>query len=294
MPSKLTIPKTPTGVKAVIFSDEIGDTPANANLRTRIIKLNPEYWKLLNDDQKAYIIEHEAGHINLQTHNEFEADDYASMRYFAAKRSPKQSVFAISKVLPLTNEEQRRRLNLQLQRAVKYDYTVNKNINALKYLNKMSEDTENELDHYEASFEGDYDDDNFGGRFARNRAKRHDRRELRKNSKIERKNTRANSKAIARETKSQAKLTKAQNGDTSGSAEDIFQKSMEGLQAVGDTVAKIKGTAPASGGEEAGTDSGKILGMKASVFYIVAGVVVIVVVAGLWLALKPKKALKTA
>lgn len=293
MQNKLTIP-IPKGVADVVFSDEIGETPANCNLKTRIIKLNPEYWKKLNDDQRFYVIAHEAGHINLQTRSEFEADQYASKLYLESGRSPKQSVFSISKVLPLKNYEQRKRLEYQLERASEYDYQINKNNNALKILKIMNENTENELDEFEHSYYGD-DDDNeegFGGRFAKNRAQRHDRKELKKTSKIERKNTKVASKAAAREQKAEAKVLKAQSGDTSGSPEGIFAKGMEALRTVGDTVSQIKGGAPSAEGMpegDGGKEDKKILGLKAATFYIVAGVTAAVVIVGLWLAFKPKK-----
>lgn len=290
MQNKLTIP-IPKGVADIVFSDEIGETPANCNLKTRIIKLNPEYWKELNDDQRFYVIAHEAGHINLQTRSEFEADQYASKLYLESGRSPKQSVFSISKVLPLNNYEQRKRLEYQLERASEYDYQINKNNNALKILKIMNMNTENELDEFEDSFYGD-DDDNeegFGGRFAKNRAQRHDRRALKKTSKIERKNTKTNSKAEARNNKSQAKLLRAESGEP-GAGANVFAKAMEGLRTVGDTVGQIReGGAPAEGMPEGDGADKKILGLKATTFYIVAGITAAVVIVGLWLAFKPKK-----
>ncbi|MDO9187128.1 MAG: hypothetical protein Q7W13_14030 [Bacteroidia bacterium] len=292
MQNKLTIP-IPKGIADVVFSDEIGETPANCNLKTRIIKLNPEYWKKLNDDQRFYVIAHEAGHINLQTRSEFEADQYASKLYLESGRSPKESVFSISKVLPLNNYEQRKRLEYQLERASEYDYQINKNNNALKILKIMNENTENELDEFESSYYGDDDDyeEGFGGRFAKNRAQRHDRKELKKTSKIERKNTKVASKAAAREQKAEAKVLKAQSGEP-GAGANVFAKAMEGLKQVGETVGQIRGgQASPEGmpGGDGGQEDKKILGLKATTFYIVAGVTAAVVIVGLWLAFKPKK-----
>lgn len=292
MQNKLTIP-IPKGVADVVFSDEIGETPANCNLKTRIIKLNPEYWKKLNDDQRFYVIAHEAGHINLQTRSEFEADQYASKLYLESGRSPKQSVFSISKVLPLNNYEQRKRLEYQLERASEYDYQINKNNNALKILKIMNENTENELDEFESSYYGDDDDyeEGFGGRFAKNRAQRHDRKELKKTSKIERKNTKVASKAAAREQKAEAKVLKAQSGEP-GAGANVFAKAMEGLKQVGETVGQIRGGQASPEGMpegDGGQEDKKILGLKATTFYIVAGVTAAFVIVGLWLAFKPKK-----
>ena len=230
----------PKGVAKVVFSDEIGETPANCNLRTRIIKVNPLYWKKLNNDQRFYVIAHEAGHINLQTHSEFEADQYASELYLESGRSPKQSVFAISKVLPLENYDQRKRLELQLERAAEYDYGINNNNNALKILKIMNENLDNELDEYEYSFLGDDDDDddddNFKGKGKARREAKRAAKATKKADKNTRKNTKANSKAAARDKRSEAKLIKSQGGDDSGSGNDIFGKAMEGLKQVGDTV----------------------------------------------------------
>lgn len=290
MQNKLTIP-IPKGVADVVFSDEIGETPANCNLKTRIIKLNPEYWKKLNDDQRFYVIAHEAGHINLQTRSEFEADQYASKLYLESGRSPKQSVFSISKVLPLNNYEQRKRLEYQLERASEYDYEINKNTNALKILKIMNENTENELDEFENSYYGD-DDDNeeeFGGNRAKRRAEKRDEKKIRRADKNERKNVKANSKATARDKRAEAKLLKSESGEDSST---VFEKAMQGMKTVGDTVGAIRGGGqpsegmPASEGE---ADDKKILGLKATTFYIVAGVTAAVVIVGLWLAFKPKK-----
>lgn len=296
MQSNLTLPKTPKGVSGVVFSNEIGETPANCNLKTRIIKLNPDYWKILNDEQRFYVLEHEAGHINLQSHSEFDADQYASTQYLKSGRSPKQSVFAISKVLPLTNYEQRKRLEMQLERASEYDYSINKNNNALKILKIMNTNTENELDEFEESFYGD--DDNFGGRHARNRAERHDRHEKKKSDKITRKNSRAEahaskiaSKNSSRETRSQAKLNKSEGGESEEPS--TFDKIKDGLSTVGDTVQKIRGKSPEMGSGETGsepTEDKKIMGMKATYFYVAVAATVIVVGTVLFIVFKPKKA----
>jgi hypothetical protein len=309
---KLNFP-IPKGVADVIYSDEIGDTPANCNLKTRIIKVNPEYWKTFDDDRKFYVIYHEAGHINLQTHNELEADEYASDMYLKSGRSPKKSVYAISKVLPLTNYEQRKRLENQLERASEYDYEINNNPNALKILRHMNEHMENELDEFESNYFGaddDSDDDNFKGKWRAKREEKHERKENKKNSKIERKNAKSaahtakvDSKNKAREQRAEAKLLKSKNGDDSGSGSDIFAKAMEGVKTVGGAVSQIRGKS-ADGGEsgegegkasEGGSGSGddKIMGMKPTTFYMAVGGFVIVVGTILYLVFKPKKA-KTA
>lgn len=288
MQNEISVP-IPKGIRGIVFSTEIADTPANCNLRTGIVKINPDYWCFLNNDQRFYILAHEAGHIVLQTHDEHEADAYASKLYFEAKRSPKQSVYAMSKVLPFTTTEQSHRLSKQLIRAAIQDYKTTKNINALKILNKMNQDLNNELDEFEDSFLGD-DEESF---FGKNRAAKVERRENKKNSRIERKNEKSASKAALRQGKAEAKVLKAQSGQP-GAGENIFQKVMQGVQTVGATVGAIKGGGAMGGEYSERPEEKKILGLKAGTFYIVAGVVVVVVSLGLYLVLKSKKSVATA
>ena len=63
------------------------DSPATVNRKTGELFLSYEMWPKIPIQQKAFIVFHELGHLALQTTNEFRADDFA-IRQIAYNRFP--------------------------------------------------------------------------------------------------------------------------------------------------------------------------------------------------------------
>ncbi len=110
-------------------------TIAQVNRYTGIIDVNDEQFRALPSMLQRFIIEHENGHFNLQTSNEFEADNYAFHKIAGTgNKSLKSSVEALTKCLDFKNPQHKKRLYIMLTRALWYDYKVNKNKEAFKAL----------------------------------------------------------------------------------------------------------------------------------------------------------------
>jgi len=278
----------PAGISAIVFSRDV-EGPAKANLKTRIVTLNPDVIDNLTNDQLYFVLLHEAGHLNLQTRNEKLADAYASKIFLESGRSPKQSVFAVSDVLPEETDEQIERKNDQLKRASIYDYKINKNEKALKNLKLMNENLINELEEYESFYGEEESFLGMGKKASARREERHGAKMARKEAKTNLKNSRAEAKII----KAQSKQTRAENGE-----ESTGSKIMDTLSSVGASAAGIIGglrggnasaesTADSSG--DGSVEEKKILGMSKTTFYIVAGVTAVVVIGVVaWLITRKK------
>lgn len=102
-------------------------TPARVNRNTGHLTINTRIWPRIPFYQRIFIILHEEGHYVLQTTNELEADRYAGERYQALGFPLRESVYALSKILPWTSPEHSARANAQFKRAVSWDINHNKN-----------------------------------------------------------------------------------------------------------------------------------------------------------------------
>lgn len=144
----------PDCITNVYLVNHLGRTPAMCFRKTGTIFISPEFLKLPVDYQK-YIIGHEAGHIALNTRNEFAADDFAVDWCISQNMSLTNCLFAMTKVLsfpdhrPNQKQEQIMRCERQFNRLMEYDANVNKNPKAMAYVNKT---IENEMDSFNGKF----------------------------------------------------------------------------------------------------------------------------------------------
>jgi len=123
----------PIGIKKVEKNNSIGLTPAKCFRDTGLVLIN-NYFLRLPEDAQYFVLCHEAGHILLDTDNEFEADNAGFNLYVKSGRSLKGAVKALSQTLPFgsknVNEQLQaqwlQRLQAQLNRAIEFD---NKNNN---------------------------------------------------------------------------------------------------------------------------------------------------------------------
>ena len=127
----------PYGITKLIYDKSITGTPALCYRSTGVVKVNANIWHTIHPDHQYFILCHEAGHIVLNTTNEYEADRYAFEQYVRSGRSLKQSIYALSKILTFTTLQHHYRLEDQLQRALEYDYIVNNNLKANKQCKKI-------------------------------------------------------------------------------------------------------------------------------------------------------------
>lgn len=111
-------------ITSIEFSDSLPcDTPARTHRPSGKVWVNSNY--IGGNIRKPYwqfILDHEEGHIVLNTSSELEADAYASAKFFNKYAlTPFDSVKALTEVLPVNTEEQKLRVELQKQRAAKFD-----------------------------------------------------------------------------------------------------------------------------------------------------------------------------
>jgi len=123
----------------VIRADNLGDTPAVCSRAKQIIWINGRIWDKLPITYRNFILEHERGHIILNTRSEFDADKFASDRTLGTQpMSIKDSVKVLLFALPKQSAEAKRRIYEQAQRALQYDYFVNENEKALTTSQKLA------------------------------------------------------------------------------------------------------------------------------------------------------------
>jgi len=101
--------------------------PASVNAITRKLTLSEEYWSTMKHEWKIFILLHELAHLNLNSSDELEVDAYAMKWYVKLGYSPKEAVYALTKVLNLRTTEQIQRIVQQLDLAKHYDYLYNNN-----------------------------------------------------------------------------------------------------------------------------------------------------------------------
>jgi hypothetical protein len=69
----------------VIFDDTINTDIARVNRADGTLYLNPSIWKRLTGLEREFVLLHEAGHVELMTASEFEANNYAVEKFAPVK-----------------------------------------------------------------------------------------------------------------------------------------------------------------------------------------------------------------
>jgi len=118
---------------------DLGNTPAKVSRRTGTIYLNCEIWDKLPKQERKAIFYHEKGHYELNTSNEFEADNYAFERYAGTEKySLKGLLHALADNLDIkNNSEHKKRYLIITEKLLKFDYEHNHNLKALQKLIEM-------------------------------------------------------------------------------------------------------------------------------------------------------------
>jgi hypothetical protein len=106
---------------------DLGEQPAQTELRSGTLRLNGYIWPTLSEPQKQDILDHEEGHYVLQTLDENRADDYAFQKAMRRGDSLKQTVFNITNCLKDNNPRHRQRAMRRLQLAIQYQNSMKMN-----------------------------------------------------------------------------------------------------------------------------------------------------------------------
>jgi len=122
----------------IIHTDNLGSTPAKAIRKLNIIYINDPVFNKLPKDTQDYVIEHEKAHIINDSNDEIEADNLAFLNYAGSRpQSLRKSIIALTNGLSFDRDEHVLRLYKQIERALTYDFKVNKNKKAFLTLQKM-------------------------------------------------------------------------------------------------------------------------------------------------------------
>ena len=122
----------------ILFTNKLPNL-AQVNMESGNIYINKDRYLQLPKSLQNYLIQHELGHFELKTDNEFKADEYAFKRLAGkSKNSLKDSITFFTKVLPFTTAEHYDRLKAAIIRAAKFDYEINGNKEALILINKLN------------------------------------------------------------------------------------------------------------------------------------------------------------
>ncbi len=118
-------------IRGPFFVDTLGETPAMVHRATGTILVNRHVWNALDKDCRVFLLFHEAGHIVLKSSDEKLVDAWAHREYLKRGYSITKSIHALTRLLSYNNPEHLERTRNQAERAVAYDYLVNKNSKAL-------------------------------------------------------------------------------------------------------------------------------------------------------------------
>jgi hypothetical protein len=135
------------GFNGVIFTDEIGRSPAAVHLRSGILHINPDIFFQFPREWQKFIVLHELGHWKLQTRCEEKADAFAFHHFVQSGESLKDAVASLIKVLDTTEPAHRKRIEAALKKAQFWDSEIyQKQLTPKERLKAMNEYIKKEND----------------------------------------------------------------------------------------------------------------------------------------------------
>lgn len=142
-----------SNVKAVIEVPYLMGTPARANHVTGVIEISKAHFKNMPETYKQFVIEHEKGHLKLNTRNEFAADEYA-MNKLLKKGYPLTEILqSLTRVLSHKDPQHYGRTLRLFNNLRNYDYFVNNNKKVLTHFkNKTMNLPDQSFDIYSEAF----------------------------------------------------------------------------------------------------------------------------------------------
>ncbi len=113
------------GITAIVHDNGriLKGSIAGVDRETGVMYLNAPMVRMmgLSKDAIFFIMLHEMGHLVLQTSDEKEVDAWAHREYLRRGYSPRQSIFALTRILRFNKREDFERGMAQLERAKKFD-----------------------------------------------------------------------------------------------------------------------------------------------------------------------------
>ena len=106
----------------IVFVDSLGGkTPACVNRKTGLMYIDRKWWNELPLEHRFFILLHEWAHAELNTSNEFEADNLAFKTYVKFGYSITEAIHALTRVLSYTTNEHSDRTLKLIETAKEYD-----------------------------------------------------------------------------------------------------------------------------------------------------------------------------
>lgn len=178
------------GIEVIYSTIPDSNTPARYYFQLRKLVINIPVFKKLNEYQRAFVLLHELGHAELNTKNEFEADNYALKRYLQMKLPKSQVIETAGKTFSQHNPEQMSRMRNQFTQLALYDIKVNNNQKLKQKLSNMKTPTlANSINFMDAS-SPIIDNSEFLGLF-KSKEERKKARDERRKARLLRRQTRA-------------------------------------------------------------------------------------------------------
>lgn len=188
-----------TAITKISFVENLGDTPAKVNRITGEMILSKNHWRKLTPEQRLFVMLHEAGHATLKTRNEMEADNFAFQAYAELGKPLTKAFESLTKVLSYDKPGHIVRTSSLFNEIRNYDFFVNGNSKVYNNFNSNVDMTHPEYAEYMDIYSSNdpYIDSFLGlGKKARERREeRKDKRQARKDLKVQSKANIRNAKA---------------------------------------------------------------------------------------------------
>lgn len=84
-------------------------SPMAVNLKSGVLYVNPEEWNKLSDNSRKFVIAHELGHLNADTFDEQEADEWALWYRMQLGESSISALKEFYSAMPFENDDQVKR-----------------------------------------------------------------------------------------------------------------------------------------------------------------------------------------
>ena len=267
------------GITDIIFVDRLpGTTPATVHKGTGELYIVKSRWARMTPDERLFMLCHEMGHVALQTSDEMAADKFAHDQYSKLGKSPRQSVYALSKALTEGNPAHIARVQAQLNRAIQYDRQNPKSKEMVSYTGNQGGALASKMRNYSSLVHNHRPLDIYSDEFedmSERRKRKQDRKDKKLDARLERKEIKAEAKATKTEAKAskieakgekkiltgQANLVLAEQGINAraGLAKEIFSGATKLAGTVGASIVGAKAVTALPGmlgGGQEGTEEG--------------------------------------
>jgi hypothetical protein len=189
------------------YTDQITG-PAAVDRKTGILYINQNIWHDLSAATQRFVLNHEAGHLEANTSDEFLADSIAFDKYIKQSDSLKDAVKGMSDGLSFTKQEHYDRFDALLIKALEHDAASGNEL-AQDFLDELEESDNSQIDSHSSlnAF--------FGGK--KKRLARREKRLEKKEKRVEKRLEKTHRKQGNAPADQQPSGSNNSGGDTSGS-----------------------------------------------------------------------------